>query len=288
MAKLVGAKVFATVGTPEKVAYLVETFGIPRDHIFSSRDDSFVDGLMQATENRGADLVLNSLAGELLEASWKCVAEFGKLIELGKRDLLQYGKLNMEPFLANRTYSGVDTAHLLDKNPEAAGRLLKKCIEMYERGEIYPIRPIKTFHASQAQKAFRYLQKGTHIGKIVIQMPRDVSTVPKTPQVYSLSFDSQATYLITGGFGGLGRALMEWMTLKGARNFVAFSPTAGQRPEHEDFIAEMESQGCSVIPVAGLVQDEQDNARATAMAKTPIKGVIHLAMQLRVSICVFG
>ncbi len=77
---------------------------------------------MRETEGRGVDIVLNSLSGELLHASWKCVAEFGKLVELGKRDLVGFGKLDMEPFLANRSYCCVDLAHSMRVRPESVGR----------------------------------------------------------------------------------------------------------------------------------------------------------------------
>jgi NADPH:quinone reductase-like Zn-dependent oxidoreductase len=90
------------VGTEEKVEYLINKLGIPKNHIFNSRDASFLPDLMRETGGQGVDLVLNSLSGELLHASWKCVAPFGKLIELGKRDLAEFGNLEMEPFLQNR------------------------------------------------------------------------------------------------------------------------------------------------------------------------------------------
>jgi NADPH:quinone reductase-like Zn-dependent oxidoreductase len=79
---------------------------------------------MRETDGRGADIVLNSVSGTLLHASWKCVAEFGKLIELGKRDLAGCGKLDMNIFLANRSYCCVDIAQLLRQKPEKMGRLV--------------------------------------------------------------------------------------------------------------------------------------------------------------------
>lgn len=79
---------------------------------------------MRETDGRGVDIVLNSVSGTLLHASWKCVAEFGKLIELGKRDLAGYGKLDMNIFLANRSYCCVDIAQLLQQKPEKMGRLV--------------------------------------------------------------------------------------------------------------------------------------------------------------------
>ena len=67
---------------------------------------------MSATGGRGVDLVLNSLSGELLHMSWKCVAEFGRMVEIGKRDLLGRAKLNMDLFGSNRSFFGVDLASM--------------------------------------------------------------------------------------------------------------------------------------------------------------------------------
>ena len=95
----------------------METHGIPRDHIFYSRDESFKEDILKATDGKGVDLVLNSLSGELLHASWKCVAEYGLLVEIGKRDLIGEGRLTMDLFEANRGYHGVDVSKLCLERP---------------------------------------------------------------------------------------------------------------------------------------------------------------------------
>lgn len=118
---MVGADVYATVGSEEKVQFLVEKFKIPSHRIMHSRDASFVDGVMRETGGQGVDVVLNSLSGELLHATWSCVAEFGRMVEIGKRDLLGGGRLDMQPFLANRTYSCVDIDQLW-KRPDVLKR----------------------------------------------------------------------------------------------------------------------------------------------------------------------
>lgn len=110
-------QVYVTVGTDEKIQYLEKTFGIPRENIFHSRNTSFVAGIMATTRGQGVDIVLNSLAGELLHASWRCVAKFGKFVEIGKRDFMGHGRLQMESFGANRTFIGVDLLQLALENP---------------------------------------------------------------------------------------------------------------------------------------------------------------------------
>lgn len=109
---MLGADIFVTVGNEEKVQYLMENFDLERERILHSRDDSFVEGIMALTGGKGVDVVLNSLSGELLHATWRCVGEFGRMVEIGKRDLLGGGKLDMQPFLANRSYSCVDIDQL--------------------------------------------------------------------------------------------------------------------------------------------------------------------------------
>lgn len=109
------AEVYATVSNDEKVQFLMDNFNIPRNRIFNSRDKSFVDGVMRETGGQGVEIILNSLAGELLHATWDCVAEFGVLVEIGKRDLIGGGKLDMKPFLANRSYCCVDIDQLWKK-----------------------------------------------------------------------------------------------------------------------------------------------------------------------------
>jgi NADPH:quinone reductase-like Zn-dependent oxidoreductase len=95
----------------------MQEFGIPRQRIVSSRTTAFLPEIMRETENRGVDMVLNSLSGELLHASWQCVAEFGKMIEIGKRDLVGRGKLDMDLFEGNRMFVGVDFAGIFAHRP---------------------------------------------------------------------------------------------------------------------------------------------------------------------------
>lgn len=111
-------QILATVGTAEKRRFLEKTFEIPSSDIFDSRSPSFLPGVMRATDGRGVDVCLNSLSGELLHYSWQCVAPFGTMVEIGKRDLIGHGKLSLEPFEDNRSYSGVDLSHLFVYRPK--------------------------------------------------------------------------------------------------------------------------------------------------------------------------
>ncbi|RDA88606.1 hypothetical protein CP532_5867 [Ophiocordyceps camponoti-leonardi (nom. inval.)] len=180
---MIGAQIYATVGSEEKAQFLMDNFDIPRARIFNSRDNSFLPGIMRATNNHGVDLVLNSLSGELLHASWACVAKYGKFVEIGKRDLLGRGQLELKPFLGNRTFYGIDVLQIVKDLPDQVQELLQKLARYIKEGHIKPLRPVHVFSAGEAEEAFRFMQKGKHIGKIVIQMPEDpqqlVATLPQ-------------------------------------------------------------------------------------------------------------
>lgn len=112
IAQKIGAKVFTTVSTDDKKEFLVNRFGLPKENIFQSRNTTFVDGIQAATAGRGVDVVLNSLTGDLLHASWTCCANFGRFIEVGKRDIVDAGKLDMQVFSRNVTFSAFDLTEL--------------------------------------------------------------------------------------------------------------------------------------------------------------------------------
>ncbi|KAE8135902.1 hypothetical protein BDV38DRAFT_284380 [Aspergillus pseudotamarii] len=278
-AKSIGAQIYATVSTEEKITFLVETIGIPRQNIFYSRDSTFVEDIMKSTSGRGVDVVLNSLSGDLLHASWKCVAQGGCMVEIGKRDLLGRGKLALDPFLDNRTFFGVDVATLPTMDIDSVQRLLDMTMRLYEKGAILPIHPITIFPADRVEDAFRYLQKGQHMGKVVVNFSQALD-LPRAPTVPDLSLRPDKAYLLVGGMGGIGGSIARWMTSNGARHIVFLSRSAGKKEEDKALMHELTEMGCNVLAVAGDVCDISVVRNAVSAAPAPIAGVFQLAMVL--------
>lgn len=168
LSQRVGAEIFVTVGTAEKKKFIQEEYGIPDDHIFYSRDLSFSKGIMRMTQGRGVDVVLNSLSGEALKASWQCVAHFGTFVELGRRDIDANSKLDLDVFIKNVSFTAVNYAVLLDINKPLASQLWAEVTELARKGEIREA-VLDVYSYSQLEVAFRKLQGGKHIGKIVLK-----------------------------------------------------------------------------------------------------------------------
>ncbi|KAF9883689.1 hypothetical protein FE257_003073 [Aspergillus nanangensis] len=280
--RMIGAEIYATVGSEEKANYLVRAFGIPRHRIFNSRDNSFLPGVMKATNGRGTDIVLNSLAGNLLHASWECVAPYGKMIELGKRDFLTHGVLSMSPFLANRSFVGLDLSSLLKDRPDIAERSHKTFCHAWLQGFIKPIKPLQVFEAENMSNALRSLQTGSHMGKLVLRIPSKEPESLPCPSIQAVpSFSPDRSYLLVGGLGGIGQAVSTWMVKYGAQSIVYLSRNAGEGEGHQAFIHELELQGCHVTCVKGSVTNLAHVEEAVSSCRNPLAGVIQMAMDLK-------
>ncbi|KAI2926550.1 hypothetical protein CBS147321_7160 [Aspergillus niger] len=280
LCQMLGAEIYASVGSEEKASCLVKTFHIPRHRIFNSRDSSFLPGILRETDGRGVDVVLNSLAGELLHASWSCVAEFGKMIEIGKRDILEHGKLPMDAFGGNRAFFGVDLIRLGQK-PGAFTSLTSRVMDLYEEGKVSPIRPLKTFEACDIKEAFRYMQNGLHIGKILIRIPQSANGLDVARSRRNVAISPDLAYVLIGGLGGIGQTLATWMVEKGARHLVFLSRSAGTSARDQSFVHELEIQGCTVVLVKADVSVLEDVMTAIRSCPRPIGGILQLSMVLR-------
>lgn len=171
LAQHVGAEVFATCSTITKRDLLVQQYHIHPDRILSSRDTSFAPAIMAQTNGRGVDVVLNSLTGALLKASWDCIARFGRFVEIGKVDIEAARQLDTTPFGRCATYAGVDIMQLAEYNRRLTREALVNSVRIcHERGT-RPACPITPYSMAEMEKAMRQMQGGTHVGKLVL-VPR--------------------------------------------------------------------------------------------------------------------
>ncbi|KAK2765219.1 Type I Iterative PKS [Arachnomyces sp. PD_36] len=283
-AKAIGAEIFATVSSSEKMEFLMEEYGIPEDHIFSSRATTFVQGIMRMTDNTGVDVVLNSLSREALRQSWECVAPFGRFIEIGKKDLQAGGKLDMTPFLRNITFTGVDLLSLAENKPRVIQELLRETMELWTEKKIKGAHPTTVLGYSELESGLRMLQAGKQMGKIVFA-PKENELVPVIPEARTpYRFEPSATYVLAGGLGGLGRSIAKWMVSRGAKHLVFLSRTGKVTPPVQEMVSSIELKGCESRIFACDVSDIDSLQSVFEECKRtlpPIRGCIQCSMVLK-------
>jgi acyl transferase domain-containing protein/acyl carrier protein len=285
IAQTVGAEIFATAGNPEKRAFL-RSLGV--QHVMDSRSTAFADEVMAMTEGRGVDLVLNSLAGELLELSLSVLAPYGRFLELGKRDIQQNNKLGLRPFQKNLSFFAIDLDRLSVERPEKTASLFKEVIEGFTTG-VYHALPHRVFPISEVASAFRYMAQAKHIGKVVVALPRhhqqdqikhSITVVESQPD--QITFRAKATYLITGGLGGVGLAVAQWMVDHGARHLVLMGRRGAASPAAKQAVAALREAGATIVVAKADVSQAEQVAEVLANIppETPLRGIIHAAMVL--------
>ncbi|KAL4993011.1 hypothetical protein BDV10DRAFT_190367 [Aspergillus recurvatus] len=280
------AEVFTTVSSEEKKQYLVDRFGLKPSNIFSSRDTSFLEGVRTATAGRGVDVVLNSLTGDQLHASWKCCASFGRFIEIGKMDLTTAGRLEMDQFLRNTTFTAVDLSQVYYSETEQLHglwqKLLSEVMTLYRQGRITACHPVKVFDISETTQAFRHFSSRTRMGKVVVNLEREDSIIPTQPVKYTTRFQGHKSYVMIGCLGGLGRTLTRWMVSRGARRFAFLGRSGLDKPAARELVQDLEALGAECRAIRGDVCHAPDVDAVTSAAADmgPIGGVVQAAMGL--------
>ncbi|KAI0421157.1 putative polyketide synthase [Xylaria grammica] len=281
--QIVGAEVYATVGQDVKKQFLIDNFGIPADHIFSSRNNEFESSIMEHTSGYGVDIILNSLTGDLLDASWRCIAEGGTMVELGKKDHIDRNLLSMEPFARNASYRCFDMSHD-HVTDQVIASLLRRLMNMINSRLFKPISPIKLFPYSDIPSALRFMRSANHIGKIIISNKDHTEADPVVsvrPALRALKLRGDVSYLIVGGLKGLCGSLAVDMARHGARNLVIMSRSGYGDPRSRGVLKDLENYGCRADLVRGDVAKVEDVRLAFIKATRPVAGVVQGAMVLR-------
>ena len=262
LAQRAGAEIFATAGSDAKRAYLRE-LGV--QHVYDSRSLRFADEILADTNGAGVDIVLNSLADDFVGASFKVMARGGRFLEIGKRGIWtpeQVRQLNREI-----DYHIVDWGEVADRDPHQIGTLLRSLMAAAARGEIRPL-PIRVFAIRDAVAAFRYVAQARHIGKVVLQQPA------LAPQIFG-----EASYLIAGGFGGLGLRCARWLIERGAKHIVLAGRSVPSANAERDIKA-LREMGAEVVSIQADISHQKDVAALFARVKQelpPLRGVINAA-----------
>ncbi|HEX8053922.1 MAG TPA: type I polyketide synthase, partial [Thermoleophilaceae bacterium] len=252
-----GAEVYATA-SPAKWDVLRE-LGLDDDHIASSRDLDFRERFLEATGEEGMDLVLDSLAGEFVDASLDLLPRGGRFVEIGKADV-------REPETVAEEHSGVEyrAFDLVEAGPERIQEMMVEVVGLLEGGALrHP--PVTSWDVHRAPAAFRHMREARHVGKIVL-------SVPRTPE-------PDGTILITGGTGGLGALLARHLAERGAGRLVLTSRRGAETPGVDALEAELRELGATPVVAACDVadRDQLEALLGEIPDEHPLTTVIHAA-----------
>ncbi|MFC1975072.1 SDR family NAD(P)-dependent oxidoreductase [Chloroflexota bacterium] len=267
LAQQAGAEIFGTAGNPDKRAFL-KSIGV--QHVMDSRSLDFVDEITTITAGEGVDIVLNSLADEFIPKSMSVLGEKGCFLEIGKREI--WDENQVAEFKPGISYFAYDLAEIAQTDPSLIQSMLQTLMESFNEGQLEPL-PHQEFSLEEISDAFRFMAQAKHIGKIVVTQKQEF------PHDTSVEIHGDATYLITGGLGGLGLVVARWLMEQGARHLVLMG--RGDPSDYaREVIDKLEQAGAQVIiGRADVSQTDQVAQILAQIDKTmpPLRGIIHAA-----------
>ncbi len=219
---------------------LLRSWGV--EHVFDSRTPAFSAEILARTAGRGVDIVLNSLAGDLIEPSFAALARGGRFVEIGKRGIKDEAWVAAQK--KDWRYFIVDWGDTAGREPALIGGMYARLVSDLRAGRLAPL-PRHVFTLDDVSQAFRFMAQARHAGKIVV---RHAAQVP-------LAVSRNGTYLITGGPSGLGLRVARWLAEEGAGR-LALLGRRGVTPEAQAVLEEIRATGTQVVAEALDISDE--------------------------------
>lgn len=253
------------------------------NHIGNSRDTSFEQMILRETNGRGVDIVLNSLTGDKLEASLRCLRHEGQFMEIGKFDLINNKSMGLNLLKKGASFHGVMLDSFIKLNHRTKRTLIKLVEQGFKNGSIKPI-TTNIFDKDQVGEAFRYMSTGKHIGKVLIKLQDEEKDETKLITALPKHHCAEnSSYIIIGGLGGFGLELADWLVLRGVKNLVLSSRkgvTTGYQKYRlktwKNYGVEIKISNSDVTTLKGC-----ESLLEEALELGPVEGVFNLAVVLK-------
>ncbi|KAI0415487.1 lovastatin nonaketide synthase [Xylaria grammica] len=285
LAKSIGARALVTTSSPSKNEYLRKRLGIKEGDILQVNGNSFLRDVQRASQGSGVDVVFGALSGrdDYTEADFAaCLAPFGRLIDIS----LETSQPVLVPNATspNISRSSISLTALLRERPVSVARIFQEAMKLVFDQHLEPPQPLHRFPAYDVHKAFRHFEEPDAFGKRVIEISPGMKINASLVTKPRYSFSRDATYVIGGGLGGLGRSFARWMVHRGARNLVLLSRSGPQSEVAKNLVLELAQAGAYVATPAVNLSNLQEIKRTfheVSKSMPPIRGCIQATVALR-------
>ncbi|KAH8435219.1 MDR/SDR family oxidoreductase [Aspergillus melleus] len=271
IARYLEATVYCTVSNDPDRQLLLDQ-GIPISHALDTR--TWTGELMASNT---IDAILNLSRRGIESSDLRCLSSFGNLIDLQGQGII--GPLPSSN--RNRNFSSVDIRSMAVQKPRALQCILLSVTKLLAEQKIQlPSPAVRGF--SGLQNALADIRQGIHSPSVLEPRPTDLISVAIKP-IGRHRFDPSASYVLVGGFGGIGRSVARWMASRGARNFIFISRSGASSAAAKRLYVELLDLGCHLSDLTCDVTNQNAVTQAFNSCQSsmpPIKGCMLSTMVL--------
>lgn len=276
IARWLGASLYVTAETEAQRAYL-RSLGLT--YVFNTGSIEFADKIEALTKGQGLDVVINCPAGEMAIKTHRLLNSFGRFIS-NKRQV--YGAVGSELLLKeNQSIISLDMMQVIRKYPELYIRLRSEVSALVASSALQPL-AVQRITFSELHEYQEEGHSENHFGLSVIDFGDAISRITLSNAVPG-RFDANATYLITGGFGGFGLLIANWLMEKGVRHLALVGRSGASTADAKLAVQELRTSGVNVYTAAADIScdaDIQQLLQSIAKNMPPLKGIFHAAAVL--------
>lgn len=288
VAQYMDAIPYVAVSNEAEASMIMRNFDLDERQVLMTSEKSIISQLKLSTGGRGPDVIFSSgsVNPHISRECWRHIEPFGRLVDSGRKNVLKRSSLDTLPLNRGASYLSFDILDLENWKPQILGSLLRLTTALYRQRLITPLSPLNVKNLSELNTAVASFSDEFAAGKtMILYEPSNVPlNVLKSRQPLRLRAD--ATYLLVGCLGGLGRSLTSWMMKRGARRFAFLSRTGTNSKQARILVEDIEAKGVQVQVIRGDVTVMEDVERALndIPKEYPIRGLVQAAMVLKVYI----
>jgi len=286
ISQLMQAIPYVAVATEAEGQRVKTEFNLTEAQILLPTSVPLVLQFKETSGNSGADVVFSSglVDSAVAQECWRNITAFGRFIDSGRKNVLNRTVLDTVPFHRGANYMSFDILDIYAQKPQILGELLRLTISLFHQGSIKPLSNLSQKSIVELNDAVSAFSDDFSSGKTLLTYQPSEKPLNVTRSRPSLKFHADATYLLVGCLGGLGRSLTSWMMKKGARRFAFLSRSGTDGEQAAILVEDVKKGGAEVQVIRGDVTVKRDVERAIKAipSKYPLRGVVHAAMVLKV------
>lgn len=290
LSKQMGAKTYVAVRSAVEAAKVAAAFDLAPETVIPMLDHTLMDKVKALTGGHAADVVFSSafVPQTVSHECWRNIASFGRFIDVGRKNVLTRSALDTVPTHRGASYLAFDILDLYSQKTHLLASYLRQTTVLYRQKLIPALRPIQKKNIANFDRAVASFSDDFAAQKTIIEHAESDGLIEVLPRRAELKFNPDATYFLVGCLGGLGRSITAWMAQRGAKRFALMGRSGVSNPDTAAWIRSIEAMGVTCQIIKGDAAKKSDVHAALRQIPTshPVRGVVHAAMVLRVSVSI--